>query len=113
MEVKHPCTGEQPGEPAPIAFSLNSPDHVLEGTISVTLQVGDPDLVALEVHLAGKRLGSAALTEDGALDLALRLIGTIMSRRRAAQLTRTLSGGALLSNESRGLFRVVPMPPLD
>jgi hypothetical protein len=82
MEVKHPSTGEPSGEPAPIPFSLNSPDQVPEGTISVTPHVGNPHMVALEVHLAGERLASAALTEESALDLALRLIGTIMNRRR-------------------------------
>ena len=47
--------------------------------------LGNPDGVTLEVHLAGKPPGSAALTEDDALDLALRLVGTIMNRRRVAR----------------------------
>jgi hypothetical protein len=81
MDIKHSMDGNSPGNPGPIPFSMSSPDQVLEGTIAISPYVGNPDGVALEVHLAGKCLGSAALTEEGALDLALRLVGTIMNRR--------------------------------
>jgi hypothetical protein len=113
MDVKHPSVGEPPGEPAPIPFSLNSPDYVLDGTILVIPHVGNPHMVALEVQLAGKRLGNAALTEDGALDLALRLLGTIMNRRRAAQTDTDRTRRVLPNSKGRGLSRIVPTPPSD
>jgi hypothetical protein len=77
--------GNSPGKPGPIPFSMSWPDQALEGTIAIGSCVGKPQVIALELNLAGKRLGSAALTEEGALDLALRLVGTIMNRRRAAR----------------------------
>ena len=92
MDIKHSMDGNSPGNPGPIPFSMSSPDQVLEGTIAIRPYLGNPDVVALEVHLAGKRLGSAALTEEGALDLALRLVGTIMNRR----MDRTSENGAAI-----------------
>jgi hypothetical protein len=92
MDIKHAMGGDSPGNPGPIPFSMSSPDQVLKGTIAISPYLGNPDVVALEVHLAGKRLGSAALTEEGALDLALRLVGTIMNRR----MDRTSENGAAI-----------------
>jgi hypothetical protein len=85
MDMQDPSAGNSPGKPGPIPFSMNWPDQALEGTIAIRPCVGNQHVIALELHLAGKRLGSAALTEEGALDLALRLVGTIMNRRRAAR----------------------------
>ena len=87
MEINHPRAGSSPGSPGPIPFALILPHHhTLEGTIAISPYVGDPHVVAIELQLAGIRLGSAALTEESALDLALRLIGTVMKRRRAARV---------------------------
>ena len=85
MNMQDPRAGNSPGKPGPIPFSMSWPDQALEGTIAIGPSVGNQHVIALELHLAGKRLGSAALTEEGALDLALRLVGTIMNRRRAAR----------------------------
>ena len=85
MDMQDPSAGNSPGKPGPIPFSISWRDQALEATIAMSPDLGNPDVVTLEVHLAGKRLGSAALTEEGALDLALRLVGTIMNRRRAAR----------------------------
>ena len=79
MDVKHPSTGEPSGEPGPIPFSMRLPHQVLEGAIAISHDVGDPDVVMLDVQLSGKRLASASLTEESALHLALRLIATIMN----------------------------------
>jgi hypothetical protein len=87
MKFEHPSMGQPPGQPGSIPFSMSSPHEVLEGTVAISPGLDNPDVVALEVHLAGKRLGSAALTEEDALDLALRLVGTITNRRKAARVT--------------------------
>lgn len=84
MDLKHLSTAEPPGKPGPIPFSATPPNHGLEGTISISPCVGNGHVVALEFHFAGKCLGTAALTEDSALDLALRVVGTIINRRRRA-----------------------------
>jgi hypothetical protein len=89
MDIQDPSAGNSPGKPGPIPFSMSWPDPALEGTIAISPYIGNAHVVALELHLAGKRLGSAALTEEGALDLALRLVGTIMNRRRAARGERS------------------------
>jgi hypothetical protein len=94
MDIEHPKIGNLRGEPAPIPFFIAWPDHVLDGTIAIGPSVGNSPFVELEVHLAGKHLGSAALTEESALDLALRLVGTIMDRRKAAEAARTLPRSA-------------------
>ena len=80
MAINHPNTGRPPGKPEPIPFSLTLPHQALEGRLMVRSELSDG--VAVELHLAGMRIGSAALTEEGALDLALRLVGTVMNRRR-------------------------------
>ena len=89
MDIQYTHAGSSPGKAGPIPFSMSSPHQVLEGTLAITHHVGDPHVVSIELHLGGIRLGSAALTEDGALDLALRLVGTIMNRRRAARVRTT------------------------
>jgi hypothetical protein len=108
MDVKHPSTGEPSGEPGPIPFSMRLPHQVLEGALAISHDVGDPDVVTLDVHLSGKRLASAALTEESALNLALRLIGTIMNRRKPARVTRTIPGGY---SEQQGRRFVELVPP--
>ena len=85
MDIQDPSAGNSADKPGPIPFSISWPDQALEGTIAMSPYVGDPHVVAIEVHLTGKPLGIAALTEDDALDLALRLVGTIMNRRRLAR----------------------------
>ena len=85
MDMQDPSAGNSADKPGPIPFSISWPDQALEGTIAMSPDLGNPDGVTLEVHLAGKPSGSAALTEDDALDLALRLVGTIMNRRRVAR----------------------------
>ena len=107
MDVKHPSTGEPSGQPGPIPFSMRLPHQVLEGAIAISHDVGDHDVVALDVHLSGKRLASATLTEESALDLALRLIGTIMNRRRAARVIRTIPGG-YSEQQGRRIVELVP-----
>ena len=84
MDINHPGAGSLAGKPGPIPFSLTLPRQALEGTIAISPYVDDPHVVAIELQLAGIRLGSATLTEESALDLALRLVGTVMSRRRTA-----------------------------
>jgi hypothetical protein len=54
MNVKHACTGEPPGEPGSIPFSVSPPREALGGTPRKT----PLDSVALEIHFAGKRLGA-------------------------------------------------------
>jgi len=83
MAVSHPNAG-LPGKPEPIPFSLILAHQALQGTIVIRRHASDPHNVAVEFQLGGIPLGSAALTEEGALDLALRLVGTVMHRRRAA-----------------------------
>ena len=84
MDLNHPRAENAAGKPGPITFSLTLPRQALEGTIAISPDIGDPHLVALELQLAGIRLGSATLTEEDALDLALRLVGAVMNRRRTA-----------------------------
>jgi hypothetical protein len=86
MDMNHPRAGSSAGKPGPITFSLTLPCQALEGTITIGPDIGDSHLVAFELQLAGIPLGSATLTEESALDLALRLVGAVMSRRRAAPL---------------------------
>jgi hypothetical protein len=76
-----------------IPFSLTLPPQALDGTIMISPQVDDPATFVIEFQHAGVRLGSAALTEDGALDLALRLVGAVMQRRRAGVVQRIDVGG--------------------
>jgi hypothetical protein len=66
-----------------IPFSLTVPPQALDGTIVISPQVSDPATFVIEFQRAGVCLGSATLTEEGALDLALRIVGTVMQRRRA------------------------------
>jgi hypothetical protein len=82
MAINHPDIGRPPGKPEPIPFSLTLPHQALEGSIAIRPHLTDPHLVAVELQLAGIGLGSAALTEEGALDLALRLVGVVMNQRR-------------------------------
>jgi hypothetical protein len=90
MDINHPSARSSPGKPGPIPFSLTLPHHqTLEGTIAISPYVGDPHIVAIELQLAGIRPGSAALTDESALDLALRLVGTVMKRRKAARVRST------------------------
>ena len=84
--MNHTSPGSSAGTPGPITFSLSLPRLALEGTIAIAPGVGDPPVVVIELQLAGIRLGSATLTEQGALDLALRLVGTVMKRRKSATL---------------------------
>jgi hypothetical protein len=86
MDMDHPSAGSSAG---PITFSLGLPRLALEGTIAISPSVGDSAVVAIELQLAGIPLGTATLTEQGALDLALRLVGTVMTRRKAAMLRST------------------------
>jgi hypothetical protein len=90
MDINHPSAGSSPGKLEPIPFSLTLPLYkTMDGTIAISPCVGDPHVVAIELQLAGIRIGSAALTEESALDLALRLVGTVMKRRRAARVRST------------------------
>ena len=82
MAINHPNAGRPRGKPEPIRFSLTLPRQALEGSIMVLSELSDAYGVAVELQLAGMRLGSAALTEEGALDLALRLVGTMNWRRQ-------------------------------
>ena len=82
MTMNQPHAGSRPTKPDGIPFSLALPDNAVNGTIVICPHVSDPATVAIELQLGGVRLGSAALTEEGALDLALRLLGTVMNRRR-------------------------------
>jgi hypothetical protein len=84
MDVEHRCSRELPGKPGPIPFSISS-SHQALGILSIMPAVGDSHVVTVELHLGGTRLGSLALTGENALDLALRLVGTIMNRRRAVR----------------------------
>jgi len=87
MDINHPSAGSSPGKLEPIPFSLTLPLYqTMDGTIAISPCVGDPHVVAIELQLAGIRIGSAALTEESALDLALRLVGTVMKGRRAARV---------------------------
>ena len=94
MHTRYPSAENSPSKPGPIPCSISWSDQALEGIIAISPCVADPHVVALELHLAGKRLGSVTLIEEGALDLALRLVGTIMDRRREGEVTRTLPAGA-------------------
>jgi hypothetical protein len=87
MDMNHPRAENSAGKPGPITFSLTLPRQALEGTIAISPDIGDHHLVAIELQLAGICLGSAALTEESALDLALRLLGAVMNRRRTARLS--------------------------
>jgi hypothetical protein len=87
MDLKHPSAGNSPGKPGAIPFSMSWADQVLEGAIAISPCAGNPHVLELEFQLAGRRLGSATLTEESALDLALRLVATIMDRRRAREVT--------------------------
>jgi hypothetical protein len=90
MDINHRSAGSSPGNPEPIPFSLTLPLYeTMEGTLAISPCVGDPHVVAIELQLAGIRIGSAGLTEESALDLALRLVGTVMKRRRAARVRST------------------------
>ena len=84
LTMNQPDAGSRPSKPDGIPFSLALPHHALNGTIVICPHISNPGTVAIELQLAGTSLASAALTEEGALDLALRLLGTVMDRRRAA-----------------------------
>jgi hypothetical protein len=95
VDTNHPNAGSSSCKPGPIPFSMSLPHQALEGTIEIGSYVGDQQVVVIELQLAGIRLGSAALTEEGALDLALRLVGTVMNRRRAKRTRSTASPSSI------------------
>ena len=90
MDINDSSAGSSAASSGPIPFSLTLPRQALEGTIAISPYVDDPHIVAIELELAGLRVGSAILTEESALDLALRLVGTVMNQRRAARLRSTV-----------------------
>ena len=64
MDMNYPRAESSAGKPGPITFSLTLPRQALEGTIAISPDIGDSHLVAIELQLAGIRLGSATLTEE-------------------------------------------------
>jgi hypothetical protein len=82
--VNNTNAASPPGKAEGIPFSLTLPPQAWDGTIVISPQVSDPATFVVEFQHAGVRLGIAALTEEGALDLALRIVGTIKQRRKAS-----------------------------
>jgi hypothetical protein len=68
--------------PEPIPFSLTWRRQPVDGTVAIQPQISAPDVVVIDLELAGQSLSRATLTQEGALDLALRLIEAVMKRRR-------------------------------
>jgi hypothetical protein len=79
--------------PAGVPFSLTLPHQDLDGSVAISTHVSGPATIVIEFQLAGVRVGSATLTEEGALDLALRLVGTVMGRRKAGTLPPSSGSG--------------------
>jgi hypothetical protein len=68
------------GKPAPIPCTALSGD-----TLNAVLAVDSENArVALDLDVLGKRCIHLILDADAALDLALRITGTVMRQRRAA-----------------------------
>jgi hypothetical protein len=68
------------GKPAPIQCTVLSGDP-LNGLLAVD---SEGARVALALDVLGKRCVHLILDADAALDLALRITGTVMRQRRAA-----------------------------
>ena len=68
------------GKPAPIPCTVLSRDP-LNGLLAVD---SEGARVALDLDVLGKRCIHLILDHDAALDLALRITGTVMRQRRAA-----------------------------
>jgi hypothetical protein len=68
------------GKPAPIPCTVLSGD-TLNGLLAVD---SEGARVALDIQVLGERCVYLMLEQDTAIDLALRLTGTVMGQRRAA-----------------------------
>jgi hypothetical protein len=80
MATADDTTSHPAGKPAPIPCTALSGD-----TLNALLAVdGEGARVALALDVLGKRCIHLILDADAALDLALRITGTVMRQRRAA-----------------------------
>ena len=80
MATENDSASHPAGKPAPIPCTVLSGDP-LNGLLAVD---SESARVALDVEVLGKRCIHLILEQDAALDLALRLTGTVMRQRRAA-----------------------------
>ena len=71
--ARHPA-----GKPAPIPCTVLSGD-TLNGLLAVD---GERARIALDIQVRGERSVHLILDADAALDLALRITGTVMRQRR-------------------------------
>ena len=80
MATANDSASHPAGKPAPILCTALSGD-----TLNALLAV-DPEGagIALDLDVLGKRCIHLILDTDGALDLALRITGSVMRQRRAA-----------------------------
>jgi hypothetical protein len=80
MAIENDRASHPAGKPAPIPCTALSGD-----TLNALLAVdGEGARVALALDVLGKRCIHLILDADAALDLALRITGTVMRQRRAA-----------------------------
>jgi hypothetical protein len=80
MATENDRASHPAGKPAPIPCTALSGD-----TLNAALAVDSEDArVAVDLDVLGKRCIHLILDADAALDLALRITGTVMRQRRAA-----------------------------
>jgi hypothetical protein len=80
MADRQDTPGRPADKPAPIPCTVLSSDP-LNGLLAVH---GEGARVTLDVKVAGGRCVYLILEQDTAIDLSLRLTGTVMDQRRAA-----------------------------
>jgi hypothetical protein len=80
MATANDSASHPAGKPAPIPCTVLSGDP-LNGLLAVDSESGR---VALALDVLGKRSIHLILEQDAAIDLALRLTGAVMRRRRTA-----------------------------
>jgi hypothetical protein len=80
MATENDSASHRAGKPAPIPCTVLSGD-ALNALLAVDGQGGR---VTLDLKVAGGRCVYLILEQDTAIDLSLRLTGTVMGQRRAA-----------------------------
>jgi hypothetical protein len=80
MATANDSAGHPPGKPASIPCTVLTGDP-LNGLLAVD---SEGARVSLDLKVIGGRCVHLILEQDSAIDLALRLTGTVMGQRRAA-----------------------------
>jgi hypothetical protein len=83
MATTEDSAGGSARKPDPVHLSICLPRQNYDATLAVRPYVGGPPLVAVDVAMGAAHVASVALSEDAALDMALRLVAAVMRRREA------------------------------